>query len=66
MFSFRYNEHLIKARDFGIKKGLLNGVSLGVIYLILFCTYALGFWYGSTLVFDEEITPGNLLIVSKL
>ena len=51
---------------FGIKKGIISGGAMGLIYLIIFCTYCLAFWYGSKLVREEEAyTPGVMLIVSK-
>ena len=49
------------ARKAGIKKGFINGASMGTIFLVMFSTYGLGFWYGSRLVFDNEISVGNLL-----
>ena len=40
----RYGEQLKKARNEGIKKGLSTSVVVGTLYLVIFCTYALGFW----------------------
>ncbi|KAK2154279.1 hypothetical protein LSH36_272g05058 [Paralvinella palmiformis] len=59
----RYNENLKEAKLLGIRKGLLNGVSMGLIFLIMFSSYGLAFWYGSKLVFDGEITPGTIMTV---
>ena len=57
----RYSKNLQSARKMGIYKGFINGASLGSMFLIMFSTYGLAFWYGSTLIFDEIITVGNML-----
>ena len=50
------------ARRLGIKKSVLFGVTLGAMMLIMFSMYGLAFWYGSTLIFANEISVGDLLI----
>ena len=40
----RYCKQLKNAKVFGAKKGLLSGVSIGVIYLVIFSVYALALW----------------------
>jgi len=54
------------ARDLGVRKGLVNGIGMGLMWLIIFGSYALGFWYGTELTIKEpEIyTVGNMIIVS--
>ncbi|KPI95628.1 Multidrug resistance protein 3 [Papilio xuthus] len=52
----RYEKHLIKARDYNIKKALYNGISMGVLYFCIFGSYALSFWFGFKLMFDEPET----------
>ena len=52
--NFRYDENLKTAKAVGIKKGLTTGLSLGSVFLIMFSTYGLAFWYGSELVFNGE------------
>ncbi|KAK3589575.1 hypothetical protein CHS0354_043029 [Potamilus streckersoni] len=59
----RYNANLIEARDFGIKKGFINGVAVGIVWLVIFCAYALGFWYGAKLIREENYSIGNVMIV---
>uniref|UniRef100_H2ZR96 Bile salt export pump n=1 Tax=Ciona savignyi TaxID=51511 RepID=H2ZR96_CIOSA len=48
----RYEENLEAARKVGIQKGITSGAGLGTVFLIMFSTYGLAFWYGSTLVFS--------------
>ena len=61
---FRYENNLTEARKFGIKKGTINGSALGVVFFILFCSYALAFWYGNQLVREGVFTGGDVLVVS--
>ena len=52
------------ARLFGIKKSVVNGVFLGILWLVINAGYALGFWYGWSLTRDSsDYTVGTILIV---
>lgn len=42
---YRYGEKLKEARNVGVRKGLFGSVLVGGIYLVVFSTYALGFWW---------------------
>ena len=44
MSIIRYNVQLIKARREGLKKGFFSSLVVGLLYFIIFSTYALGFW----------------------
>ena len=44
MALFRYGDHLKSARNEGIKKGFFTSVVTGSLYVVIFSTYALGFW----------------------
>ncbi|XP_059173798.1 ATP-dependent translocase ABCB1-like isoform X1 [Physella acuta] len=60
----RYTVNLKDAHEFGIKKGLTIGISMGFIWLVIFGCYALGFWYGGKLVReDEHYTVGKMIVV---
>jgi len=52
----------------GVRKGFVTGVSAGIVWLIIFCAYGLGFWYGAKLTREEPVTYtiGNVMIVSSL
>ena len=56
---------MIEARDFGVKKGVINGSVMGFVYLVMFACYALAFWYGAKLVREDDLSPGAILVVSK-
>ncbi|KAL5007420.1 hypothetical protein ScPMuIL_016226 [Solemya velum] len=60
----RYNKNLTEARNLGMKKGITNGVSMGIIWFAEYSSYALGFWYGGKLVREAEgYSIGDVLIV---
>jgi len=56
-----YDSHLFSAKKEGIKKSVLNGAGLGIIAFFTYSTYALSFWYGSTLILKAELTPGDVI-----
>ncbi|CAB4489205.1 unnamed protein product [Rhizophagus irregularis] len=58
-----YDSHLIFAKKEGIKKSILNGAGLGATYFFMYSTYALAFWYGSTLLLKGELTSGDVVNV---
>ncbi|XP_012936337.1 ATP-dependent translocase ABCB1 isoform X2 [Aplysia californica] len=60
----RYSGNLSDAEAFGVKKGFTNGASMGFIWLVIMCCYALGFWYGGKLVReDSDYDVSNMIIV---
>jgi ABC-type bacteriocin/lantibiotic exporter with double-glycine peptidase domain len=69
-YFYRYTEKLSKARATGIKRGMFSGLGAGIMRFIIYCSYAIAFWYGVTLILesrengDFEYTPGILVIVS--
>ncbi|XP_062617340.1 ATP-dependent translocase ABCB1-like isoform X1 [Saccostrea cucullata] len=60
----RYDSHLEEAKKNGVKKGITVGWSMGLVYLVVFCAYGLGFWYGAKLIReDDDYKVSNVLIV---
>ncbi|KAK2176084.1 hypothetical protein NP493_686g01047 [Ridgeia piscesae] len=59
----RYRANLIEAKKFGIRMGIISAIGIGLIFFIMFCAYALAFWYGSKLVREGEMTAGNMITV---
>jgi ABC-type multidrug transport system fused ATPase/permease subunit len=61
----RYVKELEDARLFGIKKNIASGAVIAFIFLIIYCAYALGFWYGWKLSIkpDSSYTIGKILLV---
>ncbi|XP_066910223.1 ATP-dependent translocase ABCB1-like isoform X2 [Clytia hemisphaerica] len=58
-----YNAKLVLAEEAGIKKAVTGAFSMGVFFIVMAGAEALAFWYGSTLVADEDFPPGSLLTV---
>uniref|UniRef100_F7E6I5 ATP binding cassette subfamily B member 1 n=1 Tax=Ornithorhynchus anatinus TaxID=9258 RepID=F7E6I5_ORNAN len=59
----RYNKNLEEAKKVGIKKAITANISIGVAFLLIYASYALAFWYGTTLILTEEYTIGEVLTV---
>jgi len=57
----KYTGHLESAFKVGRKKAIVSGSAIGIMMMILFCSYGLGFWYGSTLILQHEKTGGQIL-----
>lgn len=51
----RYTEKLAPAERTGIKRGMWSGVGGGVMWLIIYLSYALAFWYVSFM--NEKYIP---------
>ena len=66
----RYVDNLGPAKATGIKRGMFSGLGAGIMWFIIYCSYAIAFWYGVTLILDSrekgdyEYTPAILVIVS--
>lgn len=61
--SKRYDEKLDVAYRAGVKKAHMAGFSMGLTMFVMVCVYALGFWYGSTLVRRGEMNAGDVVTV---
>ncbi|XP_006729668.1 phosphatidylcholine translocator ABCB4 [Leptonychotes weddellii] len=59
----RYEKHLENAKKIGIKKAISANISMGIAFLLIYASYALAFWYGSTLILAKEYTIGNAMTV---
>ncbi|KAK8468966.1 hypothetical protein PHAVU_006G168172 [Phaseolus vulgaris] len=46
-----------------VLQGMASGFGLGVLMLIIFCTYALAMWYGSKLVIEKGYNGGTVITV---
>uniref|UniRef100_A0A8C4I9G7 ATP-binding cassette, sub-family B (MDR/TAP), member 4 n=1 Tax=Dicentrarchus labrax TaxID=13489 RepID=A0A8C4I9G7_DICLA len=59
----RYNKNLENAKNMGVKKAMSANIAMGFTFMMIYVSYALAFWYGSTLVLSREYTVGTLLTV---
>ena len=53
---------MLARSDARSKRGIIAGIGYGGSNCVLFGTFALLFWYGSTLMVDEEISYEELMI----
>lgn len=66
----RYQVSLEPSVVNGKRKGLFSGIGNGIMWLIIYCIYALAFWYGvklileSRLIDSKEYTAAVLIIVN--
>ncbi|PKU38077.1 multidrug resistance protein 1 [Limosa lapponica baueri] len=61
----RYYKNLEDAKNIGIKKAITANISMGAAFLLIYASYALAFWYGTTLVIADDYTIGNVLTILK-
>ncbi|CAF4425289.1 unnamed protein product, partial [Rotaria magnacalcarata] len=59
----RYEQHLEDAKKSGIKKGAINGITIGTVWFLIYGAYALAFWYGAKLIREDHYNIGDVFIV---
>ncbi|XP_045050221.2 ATP-dependent translocase ABCB1 [Desmodus rotundus] len=59
----RYNKNLEEAKRLGIRKAVTANISMGAAFLLIYASYALAFWYGTSLVLSGEYSIGEVLTV---
>ncbi|KAM4908400.1 ATP-dependent translocase ABCB1 isoform 2-T2 [Sylvia borin] len=59
----RYHKNLEEAKRIGIKKSITANISMGAAFLLIYASYALAFWYGTTLILTDDYTIGKVLTV---
>ncbi|NXD79725.1 MDR1 protein, partial [Halcyon senegalensis] len=59
----RYHKNLEDAKRIGIKKAITSNISMGAAFLLIYASYALAFWYGTTLILSDDYTIGKVLTV---
>ncbi|ORX64531.1 P-loop containing nucleoside triphosphate hydrolase protein [Basidiobolus meristosporus CBS 931.73] len=59
----RFDEVLADAYKSGVKKSFVTGAGMGSFMFVLFCAYALAFWYGGQQVKDGKMDSGAVLTV---
>eukprot|EP00048_Salpingoeca_helianthica_P013576 m.203509 g.203509 ORF g.203509 m.203509 type:complete len:1137 (-) comp15520_c2_seq5:241-3651(-) len=59
----RFGHFIAESYERGVKMGRWLGFAAGLPDFSVFLNYALGFWYGATLVRDGEVNAGEIVIV---
>eukprot|EP00117_Sycon_ciliatum_P002774 scpid23728/ scgid7858/ Multidrug resistance protein 1A; ATP-binding cassette sub-family B member 1A; MDR1A; Multidrug resistance protein 3; P-glycoprotein 3 len=57
----RYTKELESARKLGNRKGAVVGFGTAFVFVVMFSTYGLAFWWGSQLIIKDKLTPGDML-----
>ncbi|KAL4377849.1 hypothetical protein GQ457_02G001840 [Hibiscus cannabinus] len=55
-----YNKFLVTAYKSGVKEGTAAGLGVGVVMLIVFCSYALAVWFGGKMILEKGYTGGKV------
>ncbi|PNF40555.1 hypothetical protein B7P43_G07604, partial [Cryptotermes secundus] len=50
----RYKANLIYAKNINVKRGFLSGLGFGILWFLIYASYALAFWYGVGLVLEDK------------
>ncbi|XVF72837.1 hypothetical protein PTKIN_Ptkin12aG0152700 [Pterospermum kingtungense] len=58
-----YNKFLVTAYKSGVNEGGAAGLGLGVVMLIIFCSYALAVWFGGKMILEKGYSGGQVLNV---
>ncbi|XP_056175493.1 ABC transporter B family member 9-like [Syzygium oleosum] len=59
----KYDNKLEVAYKSTVNQGFVSGMGLGVVLLIVFCTYGLAVWYGSKLIIEKGYNGGQIINV---
>ncbi|KAI8141628.1 putative ABC transporter protein [Fennellomyces sp. T-0311] len=61
-FAKIYEEKLVKARQAGVRRGYIMGFGVGGFLFVLFCIYAIAFWYGGVLAINETLEAWKIMV----
>ncbi|XP_019388295.1 PREDICTED: phosphatidylcholine translocator ABCB4-like [Crocodylus porosus] len=59
----RYHKNLEDAKHIGIKKAVTANISMGIVFLLIYSSYALAIWYGTSLILSDDYTIGKVFTV---
>lgn len=62
-FQKQTNKKLEDAKHIGIKKAMSANISMGIAFFLIYASYALAFWYGTTLILSNDYTIGKVFTV---
>ncbi|XP_022770731.1 ABC transporter B family member 4-like isoform X2 [Durio zibethinus] len=58
-----YNKFLVTAYKSGVHEGTAAGLGLGMVMLIIFCSYALAVWFGGRMILERGYSGGQVINV---
>jgi len=50
----RYEDGLVDAKVAARKRGAISAIGVGLMWFIIYASYALAFWYGTKLILEER------------
>ncbi|KAI9344522.1 P-loop containing nucleoside triphosphate hydrolase protein, partial [Zopfochytrium polystomum] len=56
----KYAARIGDARKAGVKKALVTGIGLSLLFMFIYLTYSLAFYYGSVLLKDNSVDAGTV------
>ncbi|XP_050514651.1 multidrug resistance protein 2-like isoform X2 [Diabrotica virgifera virgifera] len=66
----RYNKNLVEAKNNNIRRSMFSALGFGLLWFMIYASYALAFWYGVKLVLRDRTatnqiyTPSNMVTAS--
>ncbi|CAK7348529.1 unnamed protein product [Dovyalis caffra] len=58
-----YKKFLVTAYKSGVQEGFTAGLGLGIVMLVIFCSYALAVWYGAKMILEKGYIGGDVVNV---
>ncbi|KAG6573610.1 ABC transporter B family member 4, partial [Cucurbita argyrosperma subsp. sororia] len=58
-----YKKFLTQAYKSGVKEGLGGGIGIGMVMMIVFCTYSLAVWFGGKMIIEKGYNGGQVINV---
>jgi ATP-binding cassette subfamily B (MDR/TAP) protein 1 len=58
----RYQANLIFAKNINVKRGFFSGLAFGILWFLIYASYALAFWYGVGLVLEDKYKPTDEIV----
>lgn len=58
-----YNKFLVTAYKAGVREGIFAGFGIGIVMLVVFCSYAMAVWFGAKLILEKGYTGGEVINV---
>ncbi|XP_061961360.1 ABC transporter B family member 21-like isoform X2 [Populus nigra] len=55
-----YKKFLATAYTSGVQEGFTAGLGLGIVTLLVFCSYALAIWFGGKMILEKGYTGGDV------
>nr|XP_023021695.1 multidrug resistance protein 1B-like [Leptinotarsa decemlineata] len=62
----RYDKNLEFAKKNNIKKNMFSGIGTGMLWFMIYSSYALAFWYGVKLVLDQKTWTDPVYTVNNM